>query len=101
MCVCISRNFNNLFAQVLRFDRKGTPLWITDQNRLDAADVPNCERCGSKRVFEFQIMPQLLNHLKQPDLDWGIIAVHTCESSCATDVAYTPEFVYKQDIVDK
>lgn len=44
-------------------------------------------------------MPQLLNHLGKPDLDWGVICVYTCESSCDTSGEYATEFVYKQDIV--
>lgn len=46
-------------------------------------------------------MPQLLNHLSKPELDWGIIAVFTCETSCDTNGEYTTEFVYKQDILDE
>lgn len=41
--------------QVLRFERNGTPLWITDRNTLKENEVPACERCGSKRIFEFQV----------------------------------------------
>lgn len=45
-------------------------------------------------------MPQLLNHLKRPDIDWGVIVVYTCEKSCDTNGEYAIEFVYKQDILD-
>lgn len=45
-------------------------------------------------------MPQLLNHLETTDVDWGVICIYTCESSCNTDGEYAMEFVYKQDIVE-
>lgn len=45
-------------------------------------------------------MPQLLNYLHNTDLDWGIIAIYTCEDSCDTNGEYVPEFVFKQDIVE-
>lgn len=45
-------------------------------------------------------MPQLLNSLKNPDLDWGVIAIYTCEKSCNTNGEYADEFALKQDIVN-
>lgn len=86
--------------QVLRYERKGEPLWITDKNIPKKESIPNCQLCGSKRVFEFQIMPQLLNSLNKPDIDWGVIAVYTCEKCCDTNGEYADEFVFKQDIVN-
>lgn len=41
--------------QVLRYDRGGEPLWISDKLKLPTEKVPNCEHCQSKRVFEFQV----------------------------------------------
>ena len=70
--------------------------------------IPNCEICGSKRVFEFQIMPQLLSVLKldtslnEKSVDWGVLAVYTCENSCSSNEngarVYKSEFIWKQDI---
>lgn len=45
-------------------------------------------------------MPQLLISLKNDSLDWGIIAIYTCEKSCDVKLRYVKEFVYKQDIVN-
>ncbi|KAJ6633103.1 Programmed cell death protein 2 [Pseudolycoriella hygida] len=86
--------------QVLRYNRGGEPLWISSQNILPEQQVPACENCQSKRVFEFQIMPQMLNVLNDLDksIDWGVINVYTCEKSCSS-TGYVREFVYKQDIV--
>ncbi|XP_019557896.3 programmed cell death protein 2 [Aedes albopictus] len=83
--------------QVLRYDRKGNPLWLSP---VEPTEIPNCELCGSARVFEFQIMPQLLNSLKNENIDWGTLAVFTCEQSCSTlDNSYAKEYVYKQDVI--
>lgn len=39
--------------QVLRYGRGEKPLWVSDSNK--PSSVPNCEHCGSKRQFEFQV----------------------------------------------
>ncbi|RYH31489.1 hypothetical protein EON65_02525 [archaeon] len=51
--------------QVLRYAYDGIPLWITSPSPLEnnVSAVPICELCGSKRVFECQLMPALLSHL--------------------------------------
>ena len=59
------------------------------------------------RVFEFQIMPQLLNIVKldnnssqnmnEATVDWGTIAIYTCEKSCnSSGNQYKREFAWKQ-----
>ncbi|XP_033873023.1 programmed cell death protein 2 isoform X1 [Acipenser ruthenus] len=86
--------------QVLRYCRMGRPLWVSDENVPKETDIPNC-LCGAKRLFEFQIMPQLLNYLKvdSPDasIDWGTLVVYTCAESCDQGNKYTAEFILKQD----
>ena len=57
-------------------------------------------------------MPQLLDYLKlnksvdermgpEQSIDWGILAVYTCEKSCSSSEneskAYKSEFIWKQD----
>lgn len=49
--------------QVVRYDLEGEPLWIGEP-RPGATDIPVCEHCGRQRVFECQLMPQLLNSLE-------------------------------------
>ena len=44
--------------QVVRYSRGGKPLWVSDKEIVE--NVPNCEFCNGPRIFEFQIMPQLL-----------------------------------------
>lgn len=43
-------------------------------------------------------MPQMLNYLRNYELDWGIIAVYTCENECDVKGKYLREFCYKQDV---
>lgn len=88
-------------TQVLRYNRHGSPLWISDFGILDSSNVPKCSNCSGQRTFEFQIMPQMLNELKNYELDWGVIAIYTCENDCDVKGKYSPEFCYKQDIIDK
>lgn len=90
--------------QVLRYKRNGKVLWIantdkTIQTQLDS--IPKCMLCGEQRVFEFQIMPQMLNYLNDSNVDWGILAIYTCPKSCClpADTGYVEEFCIKQDIL--
>ncbi|VDL11794.1 unnamed protein product [Hymenolepis diminuta] len=69
--------------QVIRFDRGGTPLWAAP----NSIEPPNCPQCGGKRIFEFQITPQLLLHLKldkvgEASPDFASVYIFTCENSC-------------------
>ncbi|XP_020369655.1 programmed cell death protein 2 [Rhincodon typus] len=86
--------------QVLRYCRGGSPLWVSEDNVPSDADIPSCA-CGAKREFEFQVMPQLLNHLKVDSLgeslDWGTLVVFTCEQNCDHGNEYSAEFIWKQD----
>lgn len=49
------KRIDNEKQQVLRYERKGEPLWITDKNIPKCETVQNCQLCGSKRIFEFQV----------------------------------------------
>ncbi|KAL7987584.1 hypothetical protein Chor_006503 [Crotalus horridus] len=88
--------------QVIRYCRNGEgPIWISGLNIPRDTDIPNCQ-CGSKRVFEFQVMPQLLAHLNVDSLgesiDWGTLAIYTCAVNCDLGNHYVEEFIWKQDI---
>ncbi|TGZ66516.1 hypothetical protein CRM22_005274 [Opisthorchis felineus] len=81
------RKFKDLMSsepdQVIRLERGGTPFWLSET----PPDIPNCEVCGAKRVFEFQVTPQILNYLKLDRLgeaspDFGSLYVFTCSESC-------------------
>ena len=49
----------------------------------------------------FQILSQLLNHLKvdtlEASVDWGTVVVYTCSNDCCPQTVYNEEFVWKQD----
>ncbi|KAK3745516.1 hypothetical protein QZH41_009913 [Actinostola sp. cb2023] len=89
--------------QILRYNLGGQPLWVSGDHQPSVSDIPKC-LCGADRQFEFQIMPQLLNHLGvdsiQDSIDWGTIAVYTCTKNCDDGQAYHQEFVWKQDFTD-
>lgn len=84
--------------QIIRYDRGGEPLWVSPDRIPSSDDIPPCPRCKSHRIFEFQVMPQLLNHLGAESiegaLDWGTIAVYTCSEDCKGDQV---ELVWQQD----
>ena len=97
--------------QVIRYQRSANPLWISCKGVPDANDIPNCEHCGATRTFEFQIMPQLLNSLNletqnagisesSESIDWGVLAIYTCNNSCNEGPSYKSEFIWKQVIED-
>nr|XP_036876790.1 programmed cell death protein 2 [Manis javanica] len=88
---------------ILRYGRGIAPIWISGENVPQEKDIPDCP-CGAKRIFEFQVMPQLLGYLKADTLgrsvDWGVLAIFTCAESCGLGTGYTEEFVWKQDVAD-
>ncbi|GAB6019542.1 Programmed cell death protein 2 [Chamberlinius hualienensis] len=91
--------------QVLRYEKNGSPLWVSSENIPQEDEIPKC-KCGAQRQFEFQILPQLLNHLGLDDVgqsvDWGTLAIYTCSQNCETDdAAYYNEFIWKQDFSDQ
>lgn len=95
---------SNSSDQILRYDKGGEPLWCSNENQVLIENVPKCTSCGLERQFEFQVMPQLLNHLgiesslDSPSVDWGILAIYTCSDDCVSNtVSYIPEYLHKQD----
>lgn len=51
-------------GQVIRYDRKNKPLVMKGDTLTDISKKMNkCKYCGSKKVFEFQIMPCILSAL--------------------------------------
>lgn len=87
--------------QILRYQLDGSPLWISDKDVPQPEDILKCTECHGERVFEFQILPQMLNHmkwdqLKEESIDWGVLAVYTCQNNCVTGPAYKEEFLWRQ-----
>lgn len=88
-------------TQVLRYSRNGSPLWVSAYQKPQQEEIPTCQLCGAQRVFEFQVMPQMLNHLDldrlDSSVDWGTLCIYTCEDSCSIGNLYAPEFIWRQD----
>jgi len=86
--------------QILRYDRGGDPLFVSDEFIPAAEDIPPCQ-CGAPRTFEFQVVSHLLHHLGVDSLcrsvDWGTLVVYTCSKSCDIGNNYVTEHVFKQD----
>lgn len=53
---------------------------------VETSQVPRCENCGSKRMFELQIMPAFIQSLQVKGeslhLDIGTVIIYTCAESC-------------------
>lgn len=111
--------------QVVRYERGGTPLWGGRIRQCQEKDVGTCGKCGNSRVFELQVMPQLVYLLDQHrhrqenlgdgqislpasdlhqlalrlrnDADWTTIVVMTCSHSCVIEEGqYVQEFAWVQ-----
>ena len=96
-------------SQILRHQRNGLPLFFAADSissQILQGSVPKCEWCGSKRVFEFQIMPGILAILPTSEtkasqathdktkkriwdldlgMEFGTVLVFTCERDCWHD----------------
>ena len=79
-------------TQVIRycFEAGADALWpsVTRAPPRDEKTVPPCPRCFAPRAFEFQVLPQIINHLDVDSelasaVDFGTMAVYTCSKSCA------------------
>eukprot|EP00918_Siedleckia_nematoides_P065619 GHVU01142711.1.p1 GENE.GHVU01142711.1~~GHVU01142711.1.p1 ORF type:complete len:418 (-),score=45.33 GHVU01142711.1:477-1730(-) len=74
-------------TQIVRYCHGGKPLWFNATPVPPS--VPACERCGSERVFEFQIQPSLIyvgdragawRGVEPPE--FSVVSVFTCKGSC-------------------
>ncbi|KAN0047510.1 hypothetical protein ACTA71_001892 [Dictyostelium dimigraforme] len=101
-------------SQILRYSKDSNYpiLWVSDTDQ-PPSPIPSCSNCGSNRKFEFQILPQLLYFLdmdsslsnNSSDIDFGILSIYTCESSCqikstntsSSSPSFVKELIFKQD----
>jgi len=88
--------------QVVRYARHGTPLYPAKRYKPGAALIRECA-CGTRREFEFQVLPQLLFFLKVDlvdglSFDFATLLVYTCY--CLPPSDYVEEQVFKQDFDD-
>ncbi|XP_010004534.1 PREDICTED: programmed cell death protein 2-like [Chaetura pelagica] len=92
--------------QILRYSWGGQPLFITCPPANINQGIPACSNCGSKRVFEFQLMPALVSMLQSDSdlsVEFGTVIVYTCERSCWPANHQTPleEFIFVQEDPDQ
>jgi pre-rRNA-processing protein TSR4 len=91
--------------QCLRYCFDGVPLWISEKV---PSDIPNCEHCGAKRVYEMQLMPTMISMAlhatkKQPlkeRIEFGVVALFVCSRTCyPKSSSYVKEYVFVQAAV--
>ncbi|NWI25174.1 PDD2L protein, partial [Sula dactylatra] len=92
--------------QILRYSWGGQPLFITCPPANINKGIPACSNCGSKRIFEFQLMPALVSMLRSDSdlsVEFGTAIVYTCERSCWPTNHQTPleEFIFVQEDPDQ
>ncbi|CAF1396284.1 unnamed protein product [Rotaria sp. Silwood1] len=74
--------------QIIRYDWSGNPLILTKFDGNILSTTQKCRYCQSSCVFEFQLMPALVNFLKidnQIGLEFGTVFVYTCSANCWND----------------
>lgn len=107
--------------QVLRYDFRGTPLLYSStdivashfvlpgharaRNQGPVKGIPRCGACDSARIFECQLVPNLIYELEKDDedamkidgsgMEWGTVIVGTCGKNCGEEgtVAFREEWV--------
>uniref|UniRef100_T1DNI0 Programmed cell death protein 2-like protein n=1 Tax=Crotalus horridus TaxID=35024 RepID=T1DNI0_CROHD len=93
--------------QILRYSWNGQPLFIAHPSADLQTRIPPCNNCKSKRIFEFQLMPALVNMLKTREndtsIEFGTAVVYTCEKSCWIAGCSSPleEFIFVQEDPDQ
>lgn len=85
------KRISRLPSQVIRYCWNGEPLFISDATE-QLGSLPNCQYCGSRKVFEVQLLPALVEGLKLNNnegygraVEFGTAIVFTCERSCWDD----------------
>ncbi|XP_038130183.1 programmed cell death protein 2-like [Cyprinodon tularosa] len=95
--------------QILRYQRHGTPLFISKPPPSLSRLIPACGSCGEPRVFELQLMPALVSLLQRTDggaedqLEFGTVLIYSCRASCWTVGSESPveEFCWVQSDPDQ
>lgn len=93
--------------QVIRYNLDGQPL-LNQATKVAPAD---CEVCGSRRRFELQLTPGLINALSlnqdskrgddTVDLDFGTVLIFTCEKDCGSRTLLIEEAIRLADADDE
>ncbi|KAJ1610313.1 hypothetical protein OJ253_1182 [Cryptosporidium canis] len=75
--------------QIIRYSFGGTPLYSEPPKSIS---IPGCKKCGSDKVFEFQILSTIIyewgkafgedDAFVKCNTDWSTIIVYTCSKDC-------------------
>ena len=93
-----ARNRNQVLRYIMPSAKSYEPLWTGKKGKLEAAP-PKCEKCGSARVLEVQITPQLFDYCAPLRLvDWDTIVMYTCSNvgGCEINNFFKEEFAFVQ-----
>ncbi|XP_038052461.1 programmed cell death protein 2-like [Patiria miniata] len=89
--------------QCIRYSWNGTPLYLTSPS--EGTLIPSCPHCGSQRVFEVQLMPQLINALHDADqpgiqIEFGVVIIYTCKANCWDDPCQPGQLNLREEYVE-
>lgn len=68
---------------------------------IDSKSIVNCTNCGSKRCYELQLMPALLQGLTIEgqilSIDVGTVLLYTCANNCWSADTLTEQVIVQHD----
>jgi hypothetical protein len=81
----------------------GQILHCATEGILPTTQYPKCRECKTETDVEFQIMPGLLAQMDsdvggKEELDWGVLNVLTCKTSCKGKRGYVEEYLWRQEV---
>ncbi|KAI9314220.1 programmed cell death protein 2 [Dichotomocladium elegans] len=106
-------------SQCVRYEMGGTPLLYHQLQKPPQAMAGRCNHCGAPRIFELQLMPNILSVLPVSDyastgstdgqnkrinswdvgMEFGTVLVFVCEKDCHPDSMELPSHVEEYAIV--
>ena len=95
------KKLNKMPHQIIRYNLNGSPLLNRTVDSLDKLLQP-CSACGSKRIFEFQLMPALVSILKPckrkvTPPEFATVLIFTCSKDCSSNQAVTEQAILLED----
>lgn len=75
-------NWSLLWLFCCRYEWNGKPLILSSRSKVRPSleTIPNCSKCNSPRVFELQLMPSLVNYLKDYTNTLGASSIIVAEN---------------------
>ena len=103
-----TQNKDHIDDEMLRFQKRiaiapdqifrysPSVLWVHSGSQPSPDLIPPCPHCNAPRVFECQLLPQLLyflhvdrlsSKLSTQSISWSTLALYTCSKSCTPSSA--------------